>query len=256
MSAGRTVNSLSQHWCTPEKYINAIKQMFNENIDLDPCSNKYSIVNAKTEYMLPNKNGLLESWNYKTIYVNPPYGADRTRGTTIKNWLQKCSEAHKMYGSEVLALIPVATNTTHWKYYIFGEASSICFLYDTRLKFIINGDDDNDEPRPEGTGYRRSPDELHSGFNTTLSKVLPDSERPKGRGINPLGTNKGAPMACCMVYWGNNISKFQSIFLQYGAVINIENLKGKSICKNNENLLFQEDYQEEYCRAILRLTHD
>ena len=200
MSAGRTVNSLSQHWCTPEKYINAVKHMFNENIDLDPCSNKYSIVNAKIEYMLPNKNGLLESWNYKTIYVNPPYGADRTRGTTIKNWLQKCSEAHKMYGSEVLALIPVATNTTHWKYYIFGEASSICFLYDTRLKFIINGDDDN----------------------------------------------KGAPMACCMVYWGNNISKFQSIFLQYGAVINIENLIGKDICKNNENLLFQENYQEEY----------
>jgi hypothetical protein len=203
MSAGRTVNSLSQHWCTPKKYINAVKQMFNENIELDPCSNKYSIVNARIEYMLPNKNGLLESWNYKTIYVNPPYGADRTRGTTIKNWLQKCSEAHKMYGSEVLALIPVATNTAHWKYYIFGEASSICFLYDTRLKFIINGDDDN----------------------------------------------KGAPMACCMVYWGNNISKFQSIFLQYGAVTNIENLKGKNICKNSENLLFQEDCQDEYVVA-------
>jgi len=196
MSAGRKVNTLSQHWCTPQKYVEAVREMFNNNIELDPCSNVYSIVNAGVEYMLPQNDGLLETWNFKTIYVNPPYGADRIRRTTIKNWLRKCVEAHKKYGAEVLALIPVATNTAHWKYYVFGEAASICFLYDTRLKFIINGDDDN----------------------------------------------KGAPMACCMVYWGNNISKFQSIFMEFGAVINIKNLIGKKIGKEKEKLfLFQEE---------------
>jgi hypothetical protein len=196
MSAGRKVNTLSQHWCTPLKYINAVKKMFNNSIELDPCSNIHSVVNAQIEYMLPDNDGLYETWNYKTIYVNPPYGADRIRGTTIKNWLKKCAEAHKKYDSEVLALVPVATNTTHWKNYVFGEAAAICFLYDTRLKFIINGDDDN----------------------------------------------KGAPMACCMVYWGNDVSKFQSIFLQFGAVINIKNLAGKRIGKEKESYLFQEEY--------------
>jgi hypothetical protein len=39
-------------------------------------------------------------------------------------------------------LIPVATNTTHWKEYIFGKAC-ICFLYDTRLIFRINGNEKN-----------------------------------------------------------------------------------------------------------------
>jgi len=192
MSAGRKVNTLSQHWCTPPKYITAVKNMFNNNIELDPCSNIYSTVNANVEYMLPEADGLSESWDFRTIYVNPPYGADRLRGTTIKDWLKKCSDAHKRYASEILALIPVATNTSHWKYYIFGEASAICFLYDTRLKFHINGDDNN----------------------------------------------KGAPMACCIVYWGDNISKFQSIFLQFGAVINIKNLIGKMVGKENENDLF------------------
>jgi hypothetical protein len=197
MSAGRNVNTLSQHWCTPKKYVDAVKEMFSNIVELDPCSNNFSIVKANVEYRLPKDNGLSREWNFKTIYVNPPYGADRVRGTTIKDWLKKCAEAHKKYNSEVLALVPVATNTAHWKYYIFGEASSICFLYDTRLKFIINGNDNN----------------------------------------------KGAPMACCMVYWGNRLEKFQSIFLKFGAVANINNLMDKRIGneKEEKNVLFRKE---------------
>lgn len=71
--------------------------------------------------------------------MNPPYGADRERGTTIKNWLAKCAITHQKYGSEILALVPVATNTGHWKQCVFGKARAVCFLYDTRLKFLENG---------------------------------------------------------------------------------------------------------------------
>jgi hypothetical protein len=182
-AAGRNVNSFSQHWCTPEKYVTTIREMFNDNIELDPCSNPNSIVHAAVELMLPKEDGLAAEWNFKTIYVNPPYGADRKKGTTIKNWLRKFAETHQKYKSNILALIPVAPNTAHWKHYIFGSASSICFLYDTRLKFIINGN----------------------------------------------SNNKGAPMACCMVYWRKNIIKFQKIFLKHGAVVNISDLIGKNI---------------------------
>ncbi|MCX6153406.1 MAG: DNA N-6-adenine-methyltransferase [Candidatus Kapabacteria bacterium] len=139
MSAGRTVNSLSQNWGTPQKYVDAVKKAFNGKIDLDPCSNDYSIVNAITEYRLPLIDGLKESWKYPTIFVNPPYGADRKRNTTIKNWLAKCCKAHYDYNSEVIALVPVASNTSHWKKYVFGKAHAVCFLYDTRLKFLVNG---------------------------------------------------------------------------------------------------------------------
>jgi len=202
MSAGRKVNTLSQHWCTPKKYADAVREMFNNNIELDPCSNIFSIINANIEYMLPLNDGLSENWNFKTIYVNPPYGADRVRGTTIKNWLRKCVETYKKHDSEILALIPVATNTTHWKYYVFGEAKSICFLYDTRLKFIINGDNDN----------------------------------------------KGAPMACCMVYWGDDVSKFQSVFEKFGAVVDISDLVGRRIGKKiDECTLFQEPEFVKHC---------
>ena len=139
MTAGRKVNSQSQDWGTPPKYVQAVKEVFGGKIDLDPCSSKYSIVEAETEYRLPDHDGLKESWNYPTIYVNPPYGADRERGTSIKHWLGRCAEAYEIYGAEVIALVPVATNTGHWKKSIFGRATTICFLYDTRLKFLENG---------------------------------------------------------------------------------------------------------------------
>jgi hypothetical protein len=176
MSAGRKVNTSSQHWCTPQKYVDAVREVFNGNIGLDPCSNEFSIVKADVEYRLPESEGLQESWYFRTIYVNPPYGADRERGTTIKDWIKKCADAYKEYGSDVLALIPVATNTVHWKEYIFPIASSICFLYDTRLKFIMNGSENN----------------------------------------------KGAPMACCMVYWGRNVFQFREVFKKFGAVVALE----------------------------------
>ncbi|MCB0522784.1 MAG: N-6 DNA methylase [Lewinellaceae bacterium] len=141
MSAGRTVNSQSQNWGTPAKYVRAVKDVFGGVIHFDPCSNKYSIVKAKVECLLPEKDGLKEEWKYPTIYVNPPYGADRENGTTIKNWLSKCVIAHERHGAEVLALIPVATNTKHWKKCVFGKARAVCFLYDTRLRFLENGKD-------------------------------------------------------------------------------------------------------------------
>ena len=115
MSAGRTINTLSQSWGTPHKYVKAVKEVLGGHIHLDPCSNEFSIVEAEVEYRLPKHDGLKENWNFPTIYVNPPYGIDKERGTTIKNWLAKCADAYDEYNSEVLALVPIAANTAHWK---------------------------------------------------------------------------------------------------------------------------------------------
>jgi hypothetical protein len=190
MSAGRSINTLSQCWGTPHKYVKAVKDVFGGYIDLDPCSNEYSVVRAKVEYRLPEHDGLKENWSYPTIYVNPPYGIDKKRGTTIKNWLAKCAYAYEEYDSQVLALVPVASNTTHWKKYVFTRAKSICFLYDTRLRFLEDGRD----------------------------------------------SGKGAPMACAMIYWGNNPYRFYEVFIEYGAVVDISNLIGEQIERERKEL--------------------
>lgn len=140
MTAGRNnAESVSQHWCTPPKYVKAIREFFGGRIELDPCSNKYSIVDAVVEYSLPENDGLHASWDYQTVFINPPYGRDRERGTTILDWLRKVVITHDKHGAEVIALVPVAPNTRHWKQYVFGVATAIVFLYDTRLKFLVNG---------------------------------------------------------------------------------------------------------------------
>jgi len=158
MSAGRNVNTLIQEWGTPQKYVDAVRRFFDGIIDLDPCSNRHSIVHATTEYRLPEQDGLLLKWDFPKIYVNPPYGTDKVRHTRISHWLFKCLEAHEVFHSEVLALVPVATNTGHWKKYVFGKATAISFLYDTRLRFLVEG-------RDEGKGAPMSCAMIYWGRN-------------------------------------------------------------------------------------------
>lgn len=188
MSAGRKVITDNKDWGTPPKYVEAVKVFFDGQIDLDPCSNDWSVVEAKVEYRLPTHDGLKESWNYKKIFVNPPYGRDQQRGTGIKIWMQRCEMAHRTNGAEVLALVPVAVNTAHWKQFIFGKARSVCFLADTRLRFLVNGEDGG----------------------------------------------KGAPMACCMVYWGTDHDRFRKIFRKYGAVLPLDELQKQSQAYEDE----------------------
>ncbi|MCL1858698.1 MAG: phage N-6-adenine-methyltransferase [Oscillospiraceae bacterium] len=173
MSAGRQAITVNKDWCTPQKYVDAVKRVWGGKIDLDPCSSIYSVVNAETEFLLPEKDGLLEEWDYPTIYVNPPYGNDKERGTAIRDWFKKISVTYKKFNNEIIALVPVATNTSHWKKYVYPIAGAICFLYDTRLKFIIGGTDDN----------------------------------------------KGAPMSCCVIYYGNNPTSFMKEFSSFGAAL-------------------------------------
>jgi hypothetical protein len=143
MTAGRSnAAPRSRHWCTPAKYVAAIKAVFGGAVDLDPCSNEHALVGARVEYRLPSTDGLAASWDFRRIYVNPPYGADRQRGTRIADWLARCLAAHHQHRSEVLALVPVAVNTRHWKDHVWGQATAVCFLADTRLKFAIDGRDD------------------------------------------------------------------------------------------------------------------
>ncbi len=172
MSAGRKINTKSKDWCTPLKYVNAARTVFGGKIELDPCSNPHSITDARVSYCLPDCDGLKETWDFQTIFVNPPYGRDKERGTSIADWIYRCHFARKHFCSEVIALVPVATNTKHWKNDIFGCASSLCFLADTRLKFMIDG----------------------------------------------LDCKKGAPMACAMVYWGDQNKAFERVFKEYGYV--------------------------------------
>lgn len=138
---GAARTSSRKDWCTPPKLVTAVRSVFDGTVDLDPCSNEHSTVGARVGYVLPDRDGLVEPWNVGTVFVNPPYGADRERGTTILDWFRKASNTAQD-GFDVIVLAPVATNTTHWKRFVFPEASAVCFLADTRLRFHLDGVED------------------------------------------------------------------------------------------------------------------
>lgn len=141
MTAGRQPISNTKDWGTPPNIIRSIRTVFDDAISLDPCSNEHSLVHADKEYLLPDHDGLVESWEYPTIYVNPPYGTDPMRGTRISHWFARMAEASAA-GSQVIALVPVAPNTRHWKEHVFPVAAAVCFLYQPRVRFYIGGVED------------------------------------------------------------------------------------------------------------------
>ena len=114
-------------WCTPPEIVERVRRVFGGSIGLDPCSNANSVVHAEEEYRLPEHDGLHESWNWRTIYVNPPYG----RG--IGDWLCRCAMA-SMEGSGVIALIPAAPDTKAWRDQV-ECAQAVCFVHG-RITFL------------------------------------------------------------------------------------------------------------------------
>lgn len=105
------------------------------NFTLDPCATHE---NAKCkQYFTKEDDGLTQSWQGNTVFMNPPYG----RG--IKHWIKKAYE-ESLGDAVVVCLIPARTDTTYWHNYIFGKASDIRFLKG-RLKF---GNSNNTAPFP------------------------------------------------------------------------------------------------------------
>jgi len=174
MSAGRKNISIKKDWCTPPKYVNAVRRFFGGETYLDPCDNKFSLTDPVVSYF---ENGLEKIWNFPKVFVNPPYGRDKEQKTSIYDWIKKGCESWLEFDDgtyETLFLIPVATNTRHFKEIIFRYAFGICFLEDTRLKFWSEGKE----------------------------------------------MKKGAPMACCIVYFGHNYGRFEQFFKDYGKCFN------------------------------------
>lgn len=166
MTAGR-LNSKGNNvnWNTPKNIADKVHDFFDGGIHLDPCSNSYSVVRAKRSVVLP-ECGLSLDWSqYANIFINPPYG----RG--IKPWFKKARDHQKAHAGNIILLVPVGTNTSHWKEYVFNQQdTSVCFIRDSRLKFGISG----------------------------------------------CENNKGAPMACALLYFGRDVDKFKRMFSSIG----------------------------------------
>lgn len=194
--AGYIATAGNVDWCTPKTIVDVVKEALGGKICLDPCSNKDSIVGAEVNYILPANDGLMDSWEYETIYVNPPYGKCYMKTVTkeiiaakeyqqltkeqkkeytvssLSDWMGRCAKAYDTFDSEVIALIPATVDTKTWQDNIFLTATAICFIRG-RVKFN--------------------------------------------------GAEQSAPMPVCLVYWGGRFSEFEKACDKLGRVVCLVN---------------------------------
>lgn len=108
--------SASDHYNTPAHILAPIREHFG-GIDLDPCSNIASIVNARVEWDIIERgeDGLQQSWRgFRNSFVNCPYSPGN-----LPLWIEKCYHEYAEHSVRVALLIPVSTSTEWWHRYAY-----------------------------------------------------------------------------------------------------------------------------------------
>ncbi|MBF0358505.1 MAG: hypothetical protein HQL70_07835 [Magnetococcales bacterium] len=116
-------SSRSDVWNTPPEIVAKVVSVMG-SIDLDPCWNSESSVQAGTVYS-KKENGLIHPWG-KRVFMNPPYGRE------VVLWVDKILEEY--YASrtkEAIVLIPARTDT---KWFHKFREFPVCFIKG-RLRF-------------------------------------------------------------------------------------------------------------------------
>lgn len=126
----------SDRYFTSSEILALVLAQWPDGIDLDPCWDPESIVQAKQVYDIrKGEDGLRLPWVGK-VWLNPPY-------SETSSWLVRAAQ-HAATGGEVLALVPAAIDTLAWHRSVWPFAS-ICAL-SPRPKFT----------RPAHVGPKRS----------------------------------------------------------------------------------------------------
>jgi hypothetical protein len=68
-------SSASNEWYTPSRYLDLVRQVFQDEIDLDPFSSEAAnkIVRAR-RYFTKEQDAFTQDWTCKNLFTNPPYG--------------------------------------------------------------------------------------------------------------------------------------------------------------------------------------
>jgi DNA N-6-adenine-methyltransferase (Dam) len=140
--AGRVTSRLGVHFSsesaehyTPAGFLDAVRAVFGDFPDLDPCSNSRARPNvqARTHYTAAD-DGLARPW-FGRVFWNPPYGEE------IAAWIAKFRhEWQRGAVREAIGLLPARTDT-EWFDRLTSDVEdfAICFLQG-RLTFVGNAD--------------------------------------------------------------------------------------------------------------------
>ncbi len=116
-------------WETPQLLFDRLNAV--HNFTLDVCADSWNYKCAK--YFDRAVDGLAQSWQGETCWMNPPYG-----GKSVKVWMKKAYDEFTNNGASVVCLVPARTDTVWWHTYA-TKATHIEFIKG-RLKFSQHKD--------------------------------------------------------------------------------------------------------------------
>ena len=132
-------------WYTPEKYVEAARQVFGQ-IELDPASSDIAQETVRAErYFTIENDALTQSWVAKTVFLNPPYSQPE-----IWDFVDKL--VNELTAGHIGSAILLTHNSTDTAWFHRAEeiAVAICFTRG-RIQFI-HPDGDKCTP-PQGQSF-------------------------------------------------------------------------------------------------------
>ena len=98
----------SDRYFTSPEILDLVAAQWPDGIDLDPCWDPESIVQAAQVYDIrQGQDGLILPW-FGKVFCNPPYS--RPEG-----WLQRAAQHARGGDGEVVALVLAAVGASYWR---------------------------------------------------------------------------------------------------------------------------------------------
>jgi hypothetical protein len=210
------LSSDSEHWLTSPPFLDLVVEVHGR-IDLDPGSNRGSIVPAAVSAYAGEVDGLSMPWRDK-VFINPEYGVN------IGLWIDRMVDrGGRMRCCEIVALLPARVDTK-WCEDVMRSADAWCF-WRGRLTFWRTWAPEAEMERLTAK-ERRDPKLALPGILEAMRAGSP----PEGFRVNANGLIVGpelnkstglpqpAPFPSLIPYWGDDVAKFASVFRRKGSV--------------------------------------
>ena len=97
-------------WNTPKEIVEDVLLFFNNELELDPCSNSLDNPNVPAKRLYTEEtDGLSQPWNANSVFMNHPYSES-------KLWIPYAASQYQCGNAkELVLLIKLDVSTRWWK---------------------------------------------------------------------------------------------------------------------------------------------
>lgn len=123
-------SSDKNYWETPQSLFDELDAQYHFTLDAAASDENHKC----DRYFTKADDGLSQSWEGETVFVNPPYGNVETG-----IWTRKCYEEAQKPNTTVVLLIPARTDRASFHDYIYNKPGVSVEFLRGRLAFELDG---------------------------------------------------------------------------------------------------------------------